>query len=185
VRGTALAAALLVVCGAAAAGEAGLDPREVHLANIRQLTFEGENAEGYWSPDGKQIIFQSKHGTMGCDQIFVMNADGSGAHLVSTGGGRTTCSYFFPAGDRILFSSTHAASAECPPRPDYSKGYVWPGSTPCLLPRKKPAKNQRPSLRLLSQGKSAATTPALAAAAKSTKNVTVRNPNVRATRKMK
>jgi len=125
VRGTALAAALLVVCGAAAAGEAGLDPREVHLANIRQLTFEGENAEGYWSPDGKQIIFQSKHGTMGCDQIFVMNADGSGAHLVSTGGGRTTCSYFFPDMKRILYASTHAESPACPENPDFSKGYVW------------------------------------------------------------
>jgi len=46
--------------------------------------------------------------------------------MVSTGKGRTTCGYFFPKGDRILFSSTHETSAECPPRPDYSHGYVWP-----------------------------------------------------------
>jgi Tol biopolymer transport system component len=46
--------------------------------------------------------------------------------LVSTGKGRTTCGYFFPSGNRILFSSTHETSAECPPRPDYSHGYVWP-----------------------------------------------------------
>jgi len=46
--------------------------------------------------------------------------------LVSTGKGRTTCGYYFPGGKHILFSSTHETSAECPPRPDYSRGYVWP-----------------------------------------------------------
>ncbi len=66
-----------------------------------------------------------------CDQMYTMpvdTPDGKPAvpKLVSTGKGRTTCGYFFPSGDRILFSSTHAASAECPPRPDYSHGYVWP-----------------------------------------------------------
>ena len=45
--------------------------------------------------------------------------------MVSTGKGRTTCSYFFPDGERILYSSTHAAGAACPPPPDYSQGYVW------------------------------------------------------------
>src|SRR2546423_495157 len=54
-----------------------------------------------------------------------MNADGSDVRMVSTGKGRTTCSYFFPNGRRILFSSTHLASADCPPPPDYSHGYVW------------------------------------------------------------
>jgi Tol biopolymer transport system component len=58
----------------------------------------------------------------------VTTPDGKPAQpkLISTGKGRTTCSYFFPSGDRVLFSSTHAAAAECPPKPDYSKGYVWP-----------------------------------------------------------
>jgi TolB protein len=101
------------------------DPREVRLANVRQLTFGGENAEAYWSADGKQIILQSTHGDLRCDQIFIMNADGSGAHQVSTGKGRTTCSYFFPDGKRILYASTHLASPDCPPPPDYSQGYVW------------------------------------------------------------
>jgi TolB protein len=101
------------------------DPREVHLRNIRQLTFGGENAEGYWSADGRSIIFQSTHGGLGCDQIFTMNVDGSDVRRVSTGSGKCTCSYFFPDGKRILYSSTHLASPECPPRPDYSKGYVW------------------------------------------------------------
>src|SRR5258708_3892024 len=65
------------------------------------------------------------------DQMYTMpvdTLDGNPAvpKMVSTGKGRTTCGYFFPKGDRILFSSTHEASAECPPRPDYSRGYVWP-----------------------------------------------------------
>ena len=54
-----------------------------------------------------------------------MNMDGSDQHMVSTGKGRTTCSYFYPDGKKILYASTHLASAECPPRPDFSKGYVW------------------------------------------------------------
>jgi TolB protein len=98
---------------------------EKHLRNVRQLTFGGENAEAYFSGDGRSLIFQSKRDGRPCDQIYTMRADGSGARMVSTGKGRTTCSYFFPDGGRILFSSTHAASADCPPPPDYSRGYVW------------------------------------------------------------
>ena len=98
---------------------------EKHLRNIKQLTFGGQNAEAYFNIDGSQLIFQSNHGDLPCDQIFTMNADGSNIKLVSTGGGKTTCSYFFPGGKRILYSSTHLGSKDCPPRPDYSKGYVW------------------------------------------------------------
>ena len=101
------------------------DPRETHLRHVKQLTFGGQNAEAYFSFDGKRLSFQSTRDPYSCDQIFVMNADGSDQHLVSTGKGRTTCSYFFKDGKRILYSSTHLASADCPPRPDYSKGYVW------------------------------------------------------------
>src|SRR5882672_8970027 len=78
------------------------DPREVHLRNIRQLTFGGENAEAYFSIDGKQIIFQSTREPYKCDQEFTMNADGSNVRLVSTGKGRTTCGYFTPDGKRII-----------------------------------------------------------------------------------
>ena len=102
-----------------------LDPREVHLRNLRQLTFGGENAEAYWSPDGKELIFQSRTSRDGCDQIYIMDADGSGARLVSTGKGKTTCAYFLPGSDRILYATTHLASPDCPPPVDYSKGYVW------------------------------------------------------------
>ncbi|HZL85839.1 MAG TPA: hypothetical protein VFD07_10735 [Candidatus Krumholzibacteria bacterium] len=132
-RGRAVLAAL-VLCHACAsdadaegapAGAEGQPAGEAHLRNIRQLTFGGENAEAYWSSDGKQLILQSTRDSLGCDQIFVMNADGSNPHMVSTGKGRTTCAYFFPDGKRILYASTHAASPDCPPAPDFSKGYVW------------------------------------------------------------
>ena len=116
----------LVLLIAVCAGAQDLrTPPEKHLRNVRQLTFGGENAEAYFSSDGKQLIFQSQRDKLKCDQIFIMNIDGSDPHLVSTGKGRTTCSYFFPDGKHILFSSTHAASPECPPPPDWSKGYRW------------------------------------------------------------
>lgn len=100
-------------------------PGEVHLRNVRQLTFGGENAEAYWSQDGRQLIFQSKRDGAGCDQIYIMDADGGNVRRVSNGEGVTTCAYFFPGGDRILYSSTYLVSPDCPPSPDYSQGYVW------------------------------------------------------------
>src|SRR5205085_77 len=66
------------------------DPQERHLADIRQLTFGGQNAEAYFSPDGKQLIFQSQREGHECDQQYVMDIDGKNVHLVSTGTGRTT-----------------------------------------------------------------------------------------------
>ena len=98
---------------------------EKFLANVRQLTFGGQNAEAYWSADGKRLVFQSDEGRLLCDQIFAMNADGSERRRVSSGRGKTTCSYFFPAGDRVLYASTIRAGDDCPPRPDRSRGYVW------------------------------------------------------------
>jgi Tol biopolymer transport system component len=99
-------------------------PAEKHLRNVRQLTFGGENAEAYFSGDDRQIIFQAHEGP-GCDQIYIMATDGSGRRMVSTGKGKTTCSYIFPGGKRILYASTHGAGPECPAPPDYSRGYVW------------------------------------------------------------
>ncbi|HVF29305.1 MAG TPA: hypothetical protein VM943_13745, partial [Pyrinomonadaceae bacterium] len=99
---------------------------ERHLRNVRQLSFGGENAEAYFNGDGTRLIFQSKRDGRNCDQIYTMRADGSDARMVSTGGGATTCSYIFPNGRRILYASTHLAGAECPTRPDFSRGYVWP-----------------------------------------------------------
>src|SRR5229473_1558016 len=79
------------------------------LDNIRQLTQGGQNAEAYWSPDGRRLIFQSTRKGYDCDQIFIMNADGSDEKLVSTGKGRTTCGYFLKDGKHIVYASTHQA----------------------------------------------------------------------------
>jgi TolB protein len=99
---------------------------EPRLANVRQLTFGGENAEAYFSADGRKLVFQATvPGGHPCDVIFTMNTDGSDVRRVSTGTGRTTCGYFFPGRDRIVYASTHARGDSCPPRPDYSQGYVW------------------------------------------------------------
>ena len=104
---------------------------EKHLRNVRQLTFGGQNAEAYFSADDKMLSFQHQGQGVPCDQIYTMpvdTPDGKPAtpKLVSSGKGRDTCSYIFPSGDRILYSSTEAANPECPPKPDYSHGYVWP-----------------------------------------------------------
>jgi Tol biopolymer transport system component len=102
-------------------------PAEKHLRKVRQLTFGGENAEAYFSGDGGQLIFQSKRDGRTCDQIYTMRTDGSNVQMVSTGQGRTTCSYFYPKKSRILYASTHLGAKECPPAPDYKRtGYVWP-----------------------------------------------------------
>ncbi|WP_428268809.1 M20/M25/M40 family metallo-hydrolase [Haliangium sp.] len=112
--------------GPAAPNPALRDDREVHLADIIQLSDGGENAEAYWSFDGSQLIFQTTRPPYECDQIMRMPADGSGpAELVSTGQGRTTCAYFLPGDQEIVYSSTHAQGPACPPPPDHSQGYVW------------------------------------------------------------
>ncbi|MBX2893692.1 MAG: PD40 domain-containing protein [Saprospiraceae bacterium] len=109
---------------------------ETHLKNIRQLTFGGDNAEAYWSPDGKWLTFQSNYTGWGleCDQIFTMEvgkAAGDSTYkptLISTGKGRTTCSYFMPDGKHILFASTHTGGHACPHTPNLREGgkYLWP-----------------------------------------------------------
>lgn len=109
---------------------------EKHLKNIRQLTFGGDNAEAYWSPDGKWLTFQSNYSKWGlqCDQIFTMKvskAAGDSTYrpkTISTLKGRTTCSFFMPDGKHILFASTHEGGASCPHTPDLRAGgkYLWP-----------------------------------------------------------
>jgi Tol biopolymer transport system component len=96
-----------------------------HLSNLKRLTDGGQNAEAYWAPDGKRLIFQSTRPPYECDQIFTMNADGSGLKLVSTGKGRTTCGYFLKDNRHIVFASTHEDNPACPTPPDRSKGYLW------------------------------------------------------------
>jgi hypothetical protein len=110
-------------------GEATLASRadEVHLADLRQLTHGGENAEAYWSFDGVELILQAQPTGSGCDRIFRMRVGDDPPVLVpvSSGQGATTCSYFLPGNQRVIFASTHLGGAACPPRPDRSQGYVW------------------------------------------------------------
>src|SRR3982751_4658 len=83
---------------------------ERHLRNVRQLTFGGENAEAYFSADGRRLIFQStRPGGRPCDEMFTMDTRGGHLRRVSTGTGRTTCGYIYPGRDRLLYASTHAA----------------------------------------------------------------------------
>lgn len=100
------------------------DSGELHLTNIRRITDGGENAEAYWSADGKYITFQSTRDGRTCDQQYTMRADGSQLTKVSVGG-KTTCGWFLPGATRLFFGSTHAADSACPVKPDPSKGYVW------------------------------------------------------------
>ena len=102
-------------------------PGERHLGRIRQLTFGGNNAEAYFSPDGSRLIFQRQDRLRsGCDQQYTMKTDGSEMRRVSNGEGRTTCGYFYDGGRRIHYSSTFGDAHRCPPPPDRSQGYVWP-----------------------------------------------------------
>lgn len=104
-------------------------PAEKYLRNVRQLTFGGDNAEAYFSFDSKMITFQAtnKEWQAECDQIFYSSLDTFKPTLISTGQGRTTCSYFLPGDSTILYASTHLSGKECPPKPapraDHK--YVW------------------------------------------------------------
>jgi Tol biopolymer transport system component len=122
-------ALLLALVSAPGAGQeppAAPAPAEPRLRTLRQLTFDGENAEAYWSPDGRRLIFQRSAEGVPCDQEFIVELDTGAVRRVSNGQGKTTCGFFLEGGRRVLYSSTHLAAAACPPRPDYSRGYVWP-----------------------------------------------------------
>src|SRR3989442_2051896 len=97
---------------------------EVHLRQVRQLTFGGQNAEAYFAASGRLLIFQRHGPAESCDQMYVMGVDGAGLHRVSSGRGRTTCGYFYDPDRRIFYPSTQHPDAARPPRPDYSPGYV-------------------------------------------------------------
>jgi Tol biopolymer transport system component len=115
-------------------------PSERHLANIRQLTFGRQNAEAYFSFDGRKLIFQSTNNwtkdtfaealspsdtPLSCYQMYVLDLDSEKIRMVSTGVGATTCGYFFPGDRRVLFSSTHLKGPSCPPKPTRDGPYRW------------------------------------------------------------
>jgi Tol biopolymer transport system component len=115
-------------------------PDEKHLTNLRQLTFEGENAEAYWRFDGTGLSLQARSANEGCDRIQTIDVarfdlSQAGAKLVpleapkvrqvSSGKGATTCAHWFPNGKELLYASTHLGGEACPPKPDMRFGYVW------------------------------------------------------------
>ncbi len=132
-RASTIAAVTVVVAAALACSRAVSTPAtpiapargERHLANIQQLTHGGQNAEAYFSADGRQLIFQSSRDGRPCDQQYTMRVDGTHVRRVSTGTGKTTCGYFLANDREILFASSHAIDTGCTPHPDPSKGYVW------------------------------------------------------------
>jgi len=132
---------LLTACGAPSAENtpepAPVDtlkyPEEVHLANLRMMTNGGDNAEAYWSFDDKNLVFQARNEAWGveCDQIFSLDVNGQRLEdtpptMLSTGNGRTTCSFYMPGNQSVLFASTHHQMKDCPPEPERTGGkYVW------------------------------------------------------------
>ena len=107
--------------------------QESNLKNLRQLTFGGDNAEAYFSPDGKNLTLQITNPQFGieCDQIYLLdlqkeNHSPEDLKLISTGYGRTTCSFFMPDGKHILYASTHEGGHACPAPPKSTDGkYLW------------------------------------------------------------
>ncbi len=135
---------VLVACGTPAAPPAlapapqagAIVEGEQHFATLEQLTFGGENAEAYWSHDGRELVFQAHvppppadgHPAEdpACDRIFRLPIDLRKPVPVSSGEGATTCAYFLPGDEDIIYASTHLVERACPKKPDRSQGYVWP-----------------------------------------------------------
>ena len=102
------------------------EPGEVHLADLRQLTLSGENAEAYWSFDGQELVFQARGVDEACDRIWRLPLREPLRPVpVSSGKGATTCAYFLPGDRELIYASTHLGGPSCPPPPDRSRGYVW------------------------------------------------------------
>lgn len=111
------------------------NPQETHLKNLRQLTFGGNNAEAYWSPNSKMLTFQSDYAKWGnsCDHIYMMEVAKAKDSTyiptkISSGEGRTTCSFFMPDGKHILYASTHLGGKDCPVTGNLRENgkYLWP-----------------------------------------------------------
>ena len=99
---------------------------EKHLRNTRQLTFGGQNAEAYFSADGKKLIFQSTREPREVrPDLHHEHRRQRSAHGLDRQGPHHLLVLRIPDGKKILYASTHLGSPDCPPKPDYSKGYVW------------------------------------------------------------
>ena len=117
--------------------------QEVRLKDLRRLTYGGQNAEAYWSFGGKELILQSRALGDTCDRIYRLPVPAAAPGLaglesavatsgkqpallpITDGSGATTCAYFLPGDQEVIWASTHLGGAACPPKPDRSKGYLW------------------------------------------------------------
>ena len=109
-RSRALLAVLLLGSVAGLASQSAPVNKESDLlSRVRRLTVEGRRAgEGYWSPDGTRLVFQSEREPGNpFYQIYTLDLMTGDATRVSPGYGKTTCSFFRPGSDQILFASTH------------------------------------------------------------------------------
>ncbi len=107
---------------------------ETNFKSLTQLSFGGDNAEAYWSFNDQYLVFQANNPNweISCDQIYYFdwkneNLKDKIPKQLSTGYGRTTCSYFLPGDTSIVYASTHLSDSACPPTPERTNGkYVWP-----------------------------------------------------------
>ena len=106
---TTLIAAVLLVAPLASQQPPSYQERDF-LTRVRRLTVEGKRAgEGYWSPDGKRLVFESEREPGNpFYQIYVLDLASGDTKRISTGLGKTTCPFFRPGTDEIEFASTHA-----------------------------------------------------------------------------
>jgi len=106
--GSVCLAAVLLLAEVPALGQEPLTERSF-LSRVRRLTVEGKRAgEGYWSPDGKKLVFQSERDPANpFYQIFVLDFATGDTKRISPGVGKTTCAFFRPGSDEIMFGSTH------------------------------------------------------------------------------
>lgn len=131
--------ALIAVLSAAAfANAADPGPNEInakdaesrYLANVTQLTDAsmglGKAGEAYFSPDGKNIIFQATPAGQPDYQIYTMNLSTHTPKMVSTGKGACTCAFFHPKARKIMFASSHLdPNLGQPKSVEETKGYKW------------------------------------------------------------
>ncbi len=125
-------AALLLSAGSRSAGADDLPRYASSIQNVRVLTQNPDhlspwdNAEAYFSSDGRSLIFQASRAPHACDAIYTMDLSGKNSRMISSGEGRCTCSYYSPDGKWIVYASTQLSGKECPPRPEMNQGYTWP-----------------------------------------------------------
>jgi TolB protein len=116
---------IVILCAGIIQAQDLATPQEIHLKNIQQLTFGGENAEAYFAGDNSKLCFQTTRDSLKCDQIFSMEIDGKNVRMLSNGLGRTTCSFFNPKFGDLIYASTYLADPNCPEPPSMAQGYVW------------------------------------------------------------